>query len=103
MSKSSMSDKALFNAANVIRSYGLGDQSSMIDLLYRVVLTKKVLSSKDGDCDTVLSHYARSICYAPSLSWRCRSVLHYLQCSFSAGRARHSFPVSYTHLTLPTN
>lgn len=28
MSKSSMSDKALFNAANVIRSYGFLDQSN---------------------------------------------------------------------------
>ena len=53
MSKSSMSDKALFNAANVIRSYGFLDQSSMIDLLYRVVMTKKALSGKDDDCDTV--------------------------------------------------
>lgn len=30
MSKSSMSDKALFNAANVIRSYGFWDQSIVI-------------------------------------------------------------------------
>ena len=53
MSKSSMSDKALFNAANVIRSYGFLDQSSMIDLLYRVVMTKKALPGKEDDCDTV--------------------------------------------------
>ena len=46
MSKSSMNDEALFNAANIIRSYGFSDQSSMIDILYRVVMTKKALSSK---------------------------------------------------------
>lgn len=53
MSKSSISDKSLFNTADVIRSYGFLDQSSMIDLLYRVVMTKKTLSGKDVDCDTV--------------------------------------------------
>lgn len=53
MSKGSMSEKTLFNAANVIRSYGFLDQSSMIDLLHRVVMTKKVLSGQDGDSDTV--------------------------------------------------
>lgn len=53
MSKSLMSDKALFNVADVIRSYGFSDQSSMIDLLYRVVMTKNALSGKGVDCDTV--------------------------------------------------
>lgn len=53
MSKISMSDKALFNAADTIRSYGFFDQSSIIDLLYRVAMTKMALSGKDVDCDTV--------------------------------------------------
>lgn len=53
MSKSSTNSKALFNVANAIRSYGFLDQSSMIDLLYRVVMTKRALSDKDDDCDTV--------------------------------------------------
>lgn len=53
MSKGSMSEKAPFNAANVIRSYGFWDQSSVIDLLYRVVMTKKALSGQDGDSGTV--------------------------------------------------
>ncbi len=53
MSKISASNKALFDAANAIRSYGFPDQSSMIDLLYRVVMTKKALSGKDDDCVTV--------------------------------------------------
>lgn len=41
MSMHSMSDNIIFNAADIIRSYGFGNQSSMIDLLYRVVMTKK--------------------------------------------------------------
>ncbi len=53
MSKGSMSEKALFNVANVIRNYGFLDQQSMIDLLYRVVMTKKALSGQDGDSDTI--------------------------------------------------
>ena len=53
MSNGSKSDTALFNAANIIRSYGFEDQSSMIDLLFRVVMTKKALSGKDDDCDAV--------------------------------------------------
>ena len=53
MSKGSMSDKALFNAANIVRSYGFLEQSSIIDILYRVIMTKKALSGKDDDCDTV--------------------------------------------------
>lgn len=53
MSKSAMSDKALSNAANVIRNYGFLSQSSVIDLLDRVVMTKKALPGKGDDCDTV--------------------------------------------------
>ena len=53
MSKSSINENTLHNAAAVIRSYGFSDQSSMIDLLYRVVMTKKVLSGKNDDCDVV--------------------------------------------------
>ena len=53
MSKSLMSDKVLLDSTNVIRSYGFSDQSSMIDLLYRVVMTKKALLGKDDDSDTV--------------------------------------------------
>ena len=53
MSKGSMSDKALFNVANIVRSYGFLEQSSIIDILYRVIMTKKALSGKGDDCDTV--------------------------------------------------
>ena len=53
MNKSSMSDKAILNVVNVIRSYGFGDQTSVIELLYRVVMTKYQLSGNDDDCDTV--------------------------------------------------
>lgn len=53
MNKSSTSNTALFNAIDIIKSYGFGDQSSMINLLYRVVMTKKALSGKDDDSETV--------------------------------------------------
>lgn len=53
MDKSAMRESNLSNAINVVRSYGFGDQSGMIDLLYRVVLTKIALSSNEGDRDTV--------------------------------------------------
>lgn len=53
MSKSSTNNKVPFNAADIIRNYGFDNQSSMIDLLYRVVMTKKALFGKDDDCDTV--------------------------------------------------
>ena len=53
MGKILMNNKTLLNAADIIRSYGFGDQSSMIDILYRVVMTKKALSGKGDDCDTV--------------------------------------------------
>ena len=69
MSKSPMSDKALFNAANVIRSYGFSDQSSMIDLLYRVVMTKKALSGKDDDCDTVYRTMQEVSATLPRFHW----------------------------------
>lgn len=53
MSKSSINENTLRNAAAVIRNYGFSDQSSMMDLLYRVVMTKKALSGKNDDCDVV--------------------------------------------------
>lgn len=53
MGRSWMSDKDLFNVANVIRNYGFSDQSSIIDLLYRVVMTKRALTGKNNDRDTV--------------------------------------------------
>ena len=48
-----MNDDTLFNAISLIRKNGFDDQLSMIDILYRVVLTKKALSQKECDCDTV--------------------------------------------------
>lgn len=53
MNNSSMVDKDLFNAADRIRSFGFLDQSSMIDLLYRVVMTKQALIGKDENADIV--------------------------------------------------
>lgn len=53
MSKNSINDTTLFDAADIIRSYGFLDQSSMVDLLYRVVMTKKILSGKDEDADAI--------------------------------------------------
>ena len=53
MNMHSMSDNIIFNVADLIRSYGFDNQSSMIDLLYRVVMVKKALSGKDDDCDNV--------------------------------------------------
>ncbi|MCC8049310.1 MAG: restriction endonuclease subunit S [Clostridiales bacterium] len=53
MSRNVIIDKDLRNAVDVMRSYGFGDQSSMIDLLYRVVKTKQSSSGKDDNADIV--------------------------------------------------
>lgn len=53
MNSYAANDTVILNAANVIRGYGFLDQSSMIDLLYRVVMTKKALSGTEEDCETV--------------------------------------------------
>ncbi len=50
MSNNSSNEQSLFMAANIIRSYGFSDPSSMIDLLYRVAMTKQAVSGKyDGE------------------------------------------------------
>lgn len=43
----------LLQAVNVIKSYGFTEQSSMIDLLYRVVMTREVLSGSNDDPETI--------------------------------------------------
>lgn len=53
MSKRSLNEKDLFNVVNLIRRYGFWDQLSMIDILYRVVMTRKALSNGESDCETV--------------------------------------------------
>ncbi len=52
MSNNTPTENSLFSAADMIRSYGFADPSSMIDLLYRVVKTKQVLKG-DDDINTV--------------------------------------------------
>ena len=52
MNNNKPTENSLFSAADMIRSYGFSDPSSMIDLLYRVVMTKQALKGND-DANTV--------------------------------------------------
>lgn len=53
MDNNASGGQALVNAVEIMRSCGFTDQLSMADLLYRAVITRKALSGKDTDADTV--------------------------------------------------
>lgn len=53
MSDRTSYDKDIFNAIDILRSYGFNDQQSLIDVLYRVMKTKKALSNAEVDSDVV--------------------------------------------------
>lgn len=46
-------DKEIFNAIDILRSYGFNDQQALIDILCRVMRTKKALTVAEADIDTV--------------------------------------------------
>lgn len=53
MSRNVKISESALSAVNTITEFGFADQSSMIDLLYRVIKTKQALSKKDSDADTI--------------------------------------------------
>ncbi len=46
-------NKDIFNAIDILRSYGFSDQQALLDTLCRVTRTKKVLTISETDTDTV--------------------------------------------------
>lgn len=81
MSNNIPTENSLFSAANMIRSYGFGDLSSMIDLLYRVVKTKQVLKGND-DINTIYRTMQDVSSSLPPFPRRRRIVLQHLQGPF---------------------
>lgn len=53
MSNRASYDKDIFNAIDILRSYGFNGQQELIDVLCRVTRTKKALASTEADTDTV--------------------------------------------------
>ncbi len=53
MDKNVITNKTILNMINVIKSYGFTDPSSMIDILYRVVMTKQSLAGREDDEDII--------------------------------------------------
>ena len=53
MSNRASYDKEIFNAIDILRSYGFIDQQALIDILCRVTRTKKALTVAEADTDTV--------------------------------------------------
>ena len=53
MSNRASYDKEIFNAIDILRSYGFNDQQALIDILCRVTRTKKALAVAEADTDTV--------------------------------------------------
>ena len=53
MSNRASYDKEIFNAIDILRSYGFNDQQALIDILCRVMRTKKALAVAEADTDTV--------------------------------------------------
>lgn len=53
MDKKAMSEKAIYNAIDEIRGCGFSEQMSLIDILYRVVMTKKAMTDKVRNAETV--------------------------------------------------
>jgi hypothetical protein len=53
MSNRASYDKDIFNAIDILRSYGFNGQQELIDVLCRITRTKKALASTEADTDTV--------------------------------------------------
>ena len=51
MSNRASYDKEIFNAIDILRSYGFIDQQALIDILCRVTRTKKALTVAEADTD----------------------------------------------------
>ena len=49
MSNRASYDKDIFNAIDILRSYGFNGQQELIDVLCRVTKTKKALASTEAD------------------------------------------------------
>lgn len=53
MSNHASYDKEVIGAIGILRSYGFNDQQALIDILCRVIRTKKALTVVEADADTV--------------------------------------------------
>lgn len=53
MSNRASYDKDIFDAIDILRGYGFNDQQSLIDILCRVMRTKKALTTAEADTDIV--------------------------------------------------
>ncbi len=46
-------DKEIYNAIDILRSYGFDNQQALIDIMCRVIRTKNALSSSGADSFTL--------------------------------------------------